>query len=173
MSPDQRPLELHLCAAAATATEVGDRLQHLCHPSGGRLYHHFSKADEALTTGFVLASGGEPALGAAPLPASLEFDAASSHDASPYLGVAPHAAYRKSFDQLATGAMRGGPPPALSSWVMRQQLLLRRTVARMVEKLATGADSSHAAAKSLGRRAKLWLRSRRGRERQRMDLDPD
>ena len=67
LPPDLRPAEVHLCAAAMTATHAAPKLAHICRP-GGHVYHFWSAGDEALSSGFLLASGGERALGSMPLP---------------------------------------------------------------------------------------------------------
>ena len=122
LPPESRPAEVHLCAAALTASHAQPNLHALTQP-GGALYHHWSSLDEALSSGFLLASRGEAALGSAPLPPWLPSDARDpatgedssldgeresfgmgtvvSHDASGYLGVASHSAYRLHFHRLA------------------------------------------------------------------------
>ena len=137
----RRPSAVFLCAAAATASHAADKLPQLCAPDG-RLVHFFSPFDEALSTGFLLASAGEPALGVAPLPTELAaLTRASSHDATDYLGIAAHGAYKQHFATLATDALRGRdpPPPSKSAahlaWVQQQREMLRAGLMRALQRL--------------------------------------
>ena len=117
---DAKPAEVHLCAAAVTPSLATSKLLQLPMP-GGHVYHHWSDADEALLSGFLLASSGERALGSSPLPAALPPPAtpgvlrptASSHDASGHLGIASHGAYSEQFHRLATDGTHA--QPALNS----------------------------------------------------------
>jgi hypothetical protein len=138
LPPERRPIEVHLCAAAATATDAAGRIGALCTPEGGRVFHHYSPYDEALQTGFMLASGGEAALGSAPLPPALHLPGTtSSHDATPYLhSFAPHGEYRSKFDALAAGAVLARPAPKRTrpAWVAEQQRLLTARLKRALER---------------------------------------
>ena len=133
LAPERRPAEVFLCAAAATPSHAADKLPRMC-ASGGRLYHFYSPYDEALTTGFVLASGGEAALGSRALPSELEFPGATSHDATHYLGIAAHGAYKRHFDRLAADAVLGRPAcehalgPAVHRALVRQREMLRTSL---------------------------------------------
>jgi len=139
LAPERRPAEVFLCAAAATPSHAADKLPLMC-ASGGRLYHFYSPYDEALTTGFVLASGGEAALGSRALPSELEFPGASSHDATHYLGIAAHGAYKKHFHRLAADAVLGRPPPhalypAVHMGLVRQREMLRTSLMQALSSL--------------------------------------
>ena len=91
LPPESRPSEIHLCAAALTANHALPKLDSICRP-GGRIYHYWSSHDEALSSAFLLASRGEPALGSMPLPNDDKplSISTSSHDVSSYLGLASH-----------------------------------------------------------------------------------
>lgn len=139
LAPERRPAEVFLCAAAATPSHAADKLSLMC-ASGGRLYHFYSPYDEALTTGFVLASGGEAALGSRALPSELEFPGATSHDATHYLGIAAHGAYKKHFHRLAADAVLGRPPPnalypAVHLGLVRQREMLRTSLMQALSSL--------------------------------------
>lgn len=110
----ERPAEVHLCAAAITAEAALSKLPYACRP-GGRLYHHYSTGDEALSSAFKLASRGKPALGSGPLSAEATSHCAaaaeatttlSSHDASSYLGLFTHGQFRSHFHRLAADGAR-------------------------------------------------------------------
>jgi len=142
LPPQSRPIEVHLCAAAVTASRALPRLDDLCKP-GGHLYHHWASSDEALLSGFLIASHGEPALGSGPLPptasAALSHSSItkSSHDASAYLGIASHGAYRSLFHRLASDASLGRPPPPKLPFVEQQRAKAAAYLTRALRRLPT------------------------------------
>lgn len=157
LPPSHRPAEVHLCAAAVRVSHALPKLDQLVAPQG-RLFHYYSSADEALSTGFLLASGGEPALGSAPLPEPAP-PGASSHDATPYIGVAAHSAYKAHFDRLAADAAldRPPPPPPRAAWLLAQQAQLRDYIWHELRRLPAAAAHSDMAA--FGTTARGLLRS--------------
>ena len=165
---EARPCEFHLCAAAVTPTYAAPKLPLLCKPDEGRIFHHWSAADEALTSGFLLASRGEPALGSGPLPPSAPPNA-TSHDASTYLGLASHGAYRREFNHLAAGAILGIAPPPRQQWLVRQQTLLAEQLTRALKRLpsvpttwGSSAASLSASASAGASHAQRWILRGRG-----------
>ena len=171
---EARPTEVHLCAAAVTPSYAAPKLPLLCRPNGGRIYHHWSAADEALMSGFLLASRGELALGSGPLPSTAPA-CASSHDASTYLGLASHGAYRKDFHRLARGAILGLAPPPRQPWLVRQQTLLAEHLTRALKRLpsvstswaSSSASFVSASAASGVSRVQRWLLKGRSASRSR------
>ncbi len=174
LPPSHRPTEVHLCAAAVTPSRAAPLLPQVTAPHG-RLYHYYSEADEALRTGFLLASGGDPALGVGPLPEDVAREArADSIDATPYLGLLAHPAYRTTFARMAADAALRRPPPPPSprgEWLLQQQAALRETlsgaIAALAERMpatsAAGdrwswpAAAARGAARSTGSALKSWL----------------
>ena len=141
LPPEQRPVEVHLCAAAMTAPHAKPALPMLCQP-GGHLYHHFSTGDEALSGAFLLASRGVPALGSAPLPDdALPCDSLastttwSSHDASAYLGLLSHSRFRAHFHRLAEDAVRGKEPPERQPRLVEQQQQVAEVITAGLKRL--------------------------------------
>lgn len=132
LPPSARPLEVHLCAAAATEEFSLPLIPHLCSPSG-KVYHYYSPADEVLNTGFMMYSVGKPAIGTVRLP-KLTTNCAS-HDASNYLGLLVHSSYSSNFDRMATNAMLGQPPPALQgTWLRRQRTEIEKNLRISLER---------------------------------------
>ena len=72
---------MHLCGAALTEEEAAPRLQKLC-AQRVRVYNYYAASDEVLISGFLLASGGNRALGSGPLRTPLPN--LTSLDAEPY-----------------------------------------------------------------------------------------
>ena len=150
LPPNRRPIEVHLCAAAATESLAAERLSQLCAPGadGRGVCHYYSASDEVLATGFWLASGGVPALGSAPLsrslpppppPAGAIAVPVRSVDATPYFeSVLVHGAYKSVLDRLVVDAALGlPPPPPPDPWMRRQQLLLHAALLKTMAKLPT------------------------------------
>lgn len=176
LSPERRPAEVHLCAAATTPTHAMPKLGALCQP-GGRLYHHWSAGDEALSSAFLLASGGVPALGSAPLPcidtataASKATTSASSHDASAYLGLASHGAFRLHFDRLASDAVLGREPPPPRPWLAYQQARSAELLTRALQRLPTVESFTLTQSRASLR---VWARAQFDRRRQSANVERD
>ena len=148
LPPESRPSEIHLCAAALTANHALPKLDSICRP-GGRIYHYWSSHDEALSSAFLLASRGEPALGSMPLPNEDKplTISTSSHDVSSYLGLASHGTYRLHFDEFAADAILGRPPPPpLAPWLVRQQAVLGESLTKALKRLPKVSASAMASA---------------------------
>ncbi len=168
---EQRPQEVHLMAAAATEEAHARRLPQLVSPEGGRVYHYYCGADEALASGFLLASGGRRALGSGPLPEEARDSSVTSVDATPYFLDEEdrhlfHGAYKEHLPQLVSDARAGRPrPPAPpQEWRRRQQArvhaTLRRALARIpVPTLRLPAAPRAAASGAVGA-VRSWVTSR-------------
>lgn len=146
LPPDRRPIEVHLCAAAATEAMAAPRLSQLCAPGGRGVFHYYSASDETLATGFLMASGGVPALGSAPLscprpppPPEVEAVRVTSVDATPYFdGVLVHSAFRENLDRMVADALLGRPPPPRAdAWLRRQQQQLHAALTKAIATLPT------------------------------------
>lgn len=158
-----RPSELHLCAAAVTPSHAVPRL-HECVAPGGRIYHYFSDSDEALMSGFLLASRGESALGSLALPPDAPSNA-SSHDATAYLGVASHGEYRKEFHRLAADALLGHSPPPRQSWLVRQRAMAAEQLTRALRRLPSVPSMSASSVTTSAGLVRSWLLRRGGMRR--------
>uniref|UniRef100_A0A7S4EXH7 DUF726 domain-containing protein n=4 Tax=Chrysotila carterae TaxID=13221 RepID=A0A7S4EXH7_CHRCT len=94
----ERPVELHLCAAAMAESVVGDKIRAIAQQEDSHIYNYFSRRDEVLRIAFRLTNG-EDAIGSVGLSADYG-DSVTNADVTRLFGVPTHNSYRHRFDAL-------------------------------------------------------------------------